>query len=564
MEKSNQLVVFALDDQRYALHLSAVDRVVPMVRVTPLPKAPDIVIGVVNVQGRVIPVINMRRRFRLPEREAALTDRLIVAHTARRPVALTADAVAGVLEYPGQDIVAAEGVLPGVEHVEGIAKLKDGLILIHDLDRFLSLEEEQSLDRAGGALRPWTCRAPFPIHSSPAWAIFWLRASACISQRTLARSRAGVAAAASAFDMPDAEACAHWLLSAPLTHNQIEILASHLTVGETYFFREKRSFEVIEERVFPELLRARERTERRLRIWSAGCCTGEEPYSIAMLLDRLIPRPEEWNVTILATDINPEFLRKAAEGVYGEWSFRDTPAWLRERYFQRKRAGCFEIDERLRRRVTFSFLNLADDVYPSLTNNTNAMDVIFCRNVLMYFTAARARKVIENLYRSLVDGGWLIVSPTETSTSLFSGFTAVEFPGVVLYRKLAGAAPRMVVAGYPAPMFGAQPENLKPPEPAIFPWPVVADAAGSIPLMRRRRNRPAGGGSRRGTRLKARRSSRGACAHGARLRQPGQADRGGRMVRAGDRRRQAQPGEPISLRRDPAGTGAEQRRHTVA
>ena len=73
MEKSNQLVVFALDDQRYALHLSAVDRVVPMVRVTPLPKAPDIVIGVVNVQGRVIPVINMRRRFRLPEREAALT-----------------------------------------------------------------------------------------------------------------------------------------------------------------------------------------------------------------------------------------------------------------------------------------------------------------------------------------------------------------------------------------------------------------------------------------------------------------------------------------------------------
>lgn len=148
MEESNQLVVFALDDQRYALRLSVVDRVVPMVRVTPLPKAPDIVIGVVNVQGRVIPVIDMRRRFRLPEREATLTDRLIVAHTARRPVALAADAVAGVLEYPGQDIVAAQGVLPGVEHVEGIAKLKDGLILIHDLDRFLSLEEEQSLDRA--------------------------------------------------------------------------------------------------------------------------------------------------------------------------------------------------------------------------------------------------------------------------------------------------------------------------------------------------------------------------------------------------------------------------------
>jgi chemotaxis protein methyltransferase CheR len=291
----------------------------------------------------------------------------------------------------------------------------------------------------------------------------------------------GVNAAAPAFGMPDAESCVRRLLSSPLTHREIEVLASHLTVGETYFFREKRSFEVLGERIFPELLRAREHTERRLRIWSAGCCTGEEPYSIAMLLDRLIPHPKEWNVTILATDINPEFLRKAAEGVYGDWSFRDTPAWVRERYFKSRKNARFEIDERLRRRVTFSFLNLADDSYPSLTSNTNAMDVIFCRNVLMYFTAARAKKVIKNLCRSLVDGGWLIVSPTETSTSLFSGFTAVEFPGVVLYRKLAGAAPRMVVTGYPAPVFGAQPENLKPPAPAIFPGPVVAEVTGAVP-----------------------------------------------------------------------------------
>ena len=148
VEEPNQLVVFALDDRRYALRLSTVDRVIHRVDLTPLPRAPDVVLGVINVQGKIIPVIDMRRRFRLPQREAALTDRLIVAHTARRPVALAADAVAGVLEYPGPDIVAAQGVLPGVEQVEGIAKLKDGLILIHDLDRFLSLEEEQSLDRA--------------------------------------------------------------------------------------------------------------------------------------------------------------------------------------------------------------------------------------------------------------------------------------------------------------------------------------------------------------------------------------------------------------------------------
>lgn len=148
MERPNQLVVFTLDDQRYGVALSAVERVTRIVDITPMPKAPDIVLGVVNVQGRVIPVINLRRRFRLPERGIALTDQLIVARTARRPVALVADAVAGVFEYSEQESVGAKDVLPELEHVEGLVKLDDGLILIHDLDKFLSLEEETVLDRA--------------------------------------------------------------------------------------------------------------------------------------------------------------------------------------------------------------------------------------------------------------------------------------------------------------------------------------------------------------------------------------------------------------------------------
>ncbi|MGH8705397.1 MAG: CheR family methyltransferase, partial [Burkholderiales bacterium] len=243
----------------------------------------------------------------------------------------------------------------------------------------------------------------------------------------------GLAASARDFDLPDAETCARWLLSEPLTRKQIEVLASHLTVGETYFFREKRSIEILEQHVLPELLRSRRGAEQRLRIWSAGCCTGEEPYSVAMLLDRLILDPEAWNVTLLATDINPRFLRKAAQGVYGEWSFRDTPGWVRERYFKTRRDGRCELHPHVRKKVTFSYLNLADDVYPSLLNNTNAMDVILCRNVLRYFAAERARQVVGNLFRSLVDGGWLIVSPAEASNALFSPFSAVPFPGVVLY-----------------------------------------------------------------------------------------------------------------------------------
>ena len=148
MKRPNHLIVLALDSQRYALPLPVVDRVVRMAAITPLPKAPDIVLGIVNIQGRVIPVINIRRRFCLPDREIALTDQLVVAHTAQRPVALVADAVLDVIACSAQSLIAAENILPKVEYVEGVIKLADGLILIHDLDKFLSLEEAGSLDHA--------------------------------------------------------------------------------------------------------------------------------------------------------------------------------------------------------------------------------------------------------------------------------------------------------------------------------------------------------------------------------------------------------------------------------
>jgi len=174
----------------------------------------------------------------------------------------------------------------------------------------------------------------------------------------------GIAAAAPDFNFSDRESCARWLLSAPLTRHMNEVLASHLSVGETYFFREKQSLGIFEEHILPMLLQSRRHNERRLRIWSAGCSTGEEAYSIAILLDRLIPDLKDWNVTILATDFNPKFLRKAVQGVYGEWSFRDAPVWLRERYFNKSRDGRFEIHPRIRKMVTFSYLNFAEDIYP--------------------------------------------------------------------------------------------------------------------------------------------------------------------------------------------------------
>jgi purine-binding chemotaxis protein CheW len=148
MKKSVQLVVFSLDDQRYALHLEAVNRIVPAVEVTPLPKSPDIILGVINVQGSIIPVINIRRRFRIPERELSIADRMIVARTPRRAVGLIVDTVTGIVEIAEQDVIRAESIIPGTSYLEGLVKVEDGIVLIHDLDKFLSLDEEQALDTA--------------------------------------------------------------------------------------------------------------------------------------------------------------------------------------------------------------------------------------------------------------------------------------------------------------------------------------------------------------------------------------------------------------------------------
>jgi chemotaxis protein methyltransferase CheR len=241
--------------------------------------------------------------------------------------------------------------------------------------------------------------------------------------------------AVSEFGFNDVESCIQWLVSSPITKNQIEILASCLTVGETYFYRDIQSFEILESHILPELINSRQTVHKHLRVWSVGCSTGEEPYSIAILLSKVIADLKNWSITVLATDINPHSIRKALVGVYKEWSFRDTPMWVKEKYFTKTNEGFYEIIPQVKEMVRFSYLNLVEDSYPSFINNTNAMDIIFCRNVLMYFSEKQKRQVIQKLYNSLMDGGWLIVSSSETSQVYFSEFVTVTFPGVTLYKK---------------------------------------------------------------------------------------------------------------------------------
>jgi len=148
LEALRHLVVFTLDDRRYALHLSAVERVVPVVRITQWPKAPPIVLGVVNIAGSLVPAVDVRKRFRLPEREMRLGDHMIIARNSRRPVALIVDAAVGVIERSESEITAAAKILPAADYIEGVAKVDDDLVLIHDLDTFLTPLEERELEQA--------------------------------------------------------------------------------------------------------------------------------------------------------------------------------------------------------------------------------------------------------------------------------------------------------------------------------------------------------------------------------------------------------------------------------
>ena len=272
-----------------------------------------------------------------------------------------------------------------------------------------------------------------------------------------------ITAAAAEFGYTEVEKFLQRIMSSPMTHEHVEILTIHLTINETYFWRERETFEALEQSILPDLIRSRQE-KKRIRIWSAGCSTGEEPYSIAIALHRAIPQIKDWNITILATDINPRILHRAAAGLYNQWSFRNSPQWLKGKYFSLKEENMFEILPEIKRMVKFEYLNLADDVFPSPFNDTNAMDIIFCRNVLMYFTEKRRSQVVRGLFNSLIQNGYLVVSASELSLQNFSEFKAINLPGMVIYQKtykrLKIQQPTTVINDEPKPIIFQLP--LKP------------------------------------------------------------------------------------------------------
>ena len=146
MRRMEKLLVFALSGLHCALRLADVERILPAVEISPVPKAPGIVLGLINVHGRILPVLNIRPLLRLPETETGLNDRLILTRTAGLPLAILVDDVTGLAEFSEQDIIGPEALYPGIEYLEGVAKLKDGILYVYNLDGFLSSEERAGIE----------------------------------------------------------------------------------------------------------------------------------------------------------------------------------------------------------------------------------------------------------------------------------------------------------------------------------------------------------------------------------------------------------------------------------
>lgn len=202
-----------------------------------------------------------------------------------------------------------------------------------------------------------------------------------------------------------------------------------LTVNETYFFREQNQLRTFTDEILPELYETN-KERKRIRIWSAGCSTGEEPYTISMLI---IEKGlfNDWNIEIIGSDINQRVLQTARSGIYRKNSFRTTSSYHLKRYFKEE-DGIYRISDNVKQFVNFNHLNLLD---PDKIKLIGIVDVIFCRNVLIYFDHSARKKVIESFYNRLIDGGYLLLGHAESLINISTAFNLKHFKYDMVYQK---------------------------------------------------------------------------------------------------------------------------------
>jgi chemotaxis protein methyltransferase CheR len=280
-------------------------------------------------------------------------------------------------------------------------------------------------------------------------------------------------------------------------------LEAEITVGETFFFRYAEQFEALRATILPTLIAARA-TERTLRIWSAGCSTGAEPYSMAILVRELLGDAlPDWRITILGTDISTAALATARAAEYGRWALRTMPPEERMRYFTRlpaapgiRREGGYALRPEFRTLVRFERGNLLTLAEPAQEAVDPGFDLILCRNVLIYFDARTVNAVVRGLSRRLRTDGWLLLGHAEPSPAFASFLDAVSLPGTVAYRRPAvepqpAPIPPAPAASdsAPAPRTGAPVTRVQEPAPTTRVQEPALAAAPAPPIVSPPRDR---------------------------------------------------------------------------
>ena len=207
-----------------------------------------------------------------------------------------------------------------------------------------------------------------------------------------------------------------------------------ITTNETSFFRNPPQLSIFQDKILPDILdKQRKSKDKSLRIWSAGCSTGEEPYTLAIILFEVLGwEISQWNIKIIANDLSPAVIKSAERGIYSKYTLRTTPEEIKKRYFQEEEPGKYKLNPKVRNLVSFGQLNLSDRFQ---VKNIERSHVIFCRNVIIYFDDEMKKNVINSFYDNLLPGGYLFIGHSESLHNISRAFTPLHHPGAIVYQK---------------------------------------------------------------------------------------------------------------------------------
>jgi chemotaxis protein methyltransferase CheR len=225
------------------------------------------------------------------------------------------------------------------------------------------------------------------------------------------------------------------LTTKPNRDAELRNLLNEITIGETYFFRSQPQIDAVSKIILPKLTSlSTKQGVRKIRIWSAGCSTGEEPYTMSILLiEQLVQRLPGWSFEIVATDLNDNSVVKCKEGLYGEYAVRNLSPQMREKYFTAE-GPLHRVRDEVRKHVKFERLNLQDQ---SKILFMKGFDIIFCCNVLIYFDGASKKRTVEHFYSGLLPGGYFFLGNSESLYGIYDQFRLLHFPGAIAYWKPA-------------------------------------------------------------------------------------------------------------------------------